>query len=116
MAVMNLSLTEEQRALRDGVTDICKKYPGEYWRALDVNREYPEAFVKELTESGYLGALIPEQYGGAGLGMLVCHNASSAMMFDVVRGRSTEVTAVFELDMNLRELRTHAKSLHFWST
>ena len=69
MAVMNLSLTEEQRALRDGVTDICKKYPGEYWRALDVNREYPEAFVKELTESGYLGALIPEQYGGAGLGI-----------------------------------------------
>jgi alkylation response protein AidB-like acyl-CoA dehydrogenase len=67
MAVVNLSLTEEQRALRDGVTDICKKYPGEYWRALDVNREYPEAFVKELTESGYLGALIPEQYGGAGL-------------------------------------------------
>jgi acyl-CoA dehydrogenase len=69
MTVMNLSLTEEQRALRDGVTDICKKYPGEYWRALDVNREYPEAFVKELTESGYLGALIPEQYGGAGLGI-----------------------------------------------
>jgi len=69
MAVMNLSLTEEQRALRDGVTDICKRYPGEYWRALDVNREYPEAFVKELTESGYLGALIPEQYGGAGLGI-----------------------------------------------
>jgi len=70
MAVMSLSLTEEQRALRDGVTDICKKYPGEYWRALDVNREYPEAFVRELTESGYLGALIPEQYGGAGLGIL----------------------------------------------
>jgi acyl-CoA dehydrogenase len=69
MAVVNLSLTEEQRALRDGVTDICKRYPGEYWRALDVNREYPEAFVKELTESGYLGALIPEQYGGAGLGI-----------------------------------------------
>jgi acyl-CoA dehydrogenase len=69
MALMNLSLTEEQRALREGVTDICKKYPGEYWRALDVNREYPEAFVKELTESGYLGALIPEQYGGAGLGI-----------------------------------------------
>src|SRR5215510_8602698 len=69
MAVMNLTLTDEQRALRDGVADICKRYPGEYWRALDVNREYPEAFVKELTESGYLGALIPEQYGGAGLGI-----------------------------------------------
>ena len=53
--------------------------------------------------------------GGAGLGMMVCHNASSAMWFDVERGRHTEVTAVFELDMNLREFRTQAKSLHFWS-
>jgi hypothetical protein len=47
--------------------------------------------------------------------LTVCHNASSAMFFDVVRGRSTEVTAMFELDMNLREFRTQAKSLHYWS-
>jgi hypothetical protein len=53
-------------------------------------------------------------HGGAGLGMMVCHNASSAMFFDVVAGRYTEVTALFELDMNLREFRTQAKSLHFW--
>ena len=46
---------------------------------------------------------------------MVCHNSSSAMFFDVARGRHTEVTAVFELDMNLRELRTQAKSVHFWS-
>jgi len=69
MAVMNLTLTDEQRALRDGVADICKRYPGEYWRALDVKREYPEAFVDDLTKAGYLAALIPEQYGGAGLGI-----------------------------------------------
>jgi acyl-CoA dehydrogenase len=70
MAVMNLTLTDEQRALRDGVADICKRYPGEYWRALDVKREYPEAFVDDLTRAGYLAALIPEQYGGAGLGIV----------------------------------------------
>jgi acyl-CoA dehydrogenase len=69
MAVMNLTLTDEQRALRDGVADICKRYPGEYWRALDVKREYPEAFVDDLTKAGYLAALIPEPYGGAGLGI-----------------------------------------------
>src|SRR5919201_171012 len=69
MAVMNLTLTDEQRALRDGVADICKRYPGEYWRALDVKREYPEAFVNDLTKAGYLAALIPEPYGGAGLGI-----------------------------------------------
>ena len=70
MAIIPLSLTDEQRALRDGVADICKHYPGEYWRELDAKREYPEAFVTELTKAGYLGALIPEQYGGAGLGIV----------------------------------------------
>src|SRR6266436_1700509 len=67
MAVISLSLTDEQRALRDSVNDICKRYPGEYWRELDAKREYPEAFVNELTKAGYLGCLIPEEYGGAGL-------------------------------------------------
>ena len=53
-------------------------------------------------------------HGGAGLGMMVCHNSSAAMVFDVVRGRMTEVTGVFELDLNLREFRSQAKSLHFF--
>jgi hypothetical protein len=64
---------------------------------------------------GLAGGEMDQSHGGAGLGMMVCHNSSSAMFFDVVRGRSTEVTALFDLDMNLRELRTQAKSLHFWS-
>jgi hypothetical protein len=63
---------------------------------------------------GLAGGELDTSHGGAGLGMLVCHNASTAMFFDVVANRHTEVTAVFELDMNLRELRTQAKSLHFW--
>lgn len=64
---------------------------------------------------GLAGGEMDQSHGGAGLGMMVCHNATTALFFDVVKGRSTEVTAVFELDMNLRELRTQAKSLHFWS-
>jgi len=63
---------------------------------------------------GLAGGEIDASHGGAGLGMMVCHNASTAMFFDVVPGRHTEVTALFELDMNLREFRTQAKSLHFW--
>jgi alkylation response protein AidB-like acyl-CoA dehydrogenase len=55
--------------LREAVRGLCRKYPDEYWRGLDEARAYPEAFVRELTESGYLGCLIPEAYGGAGLGM-----------------------------------------------
>ncbi len=68
-AGMPISLTEEQRALKAGVAEICKRYPGEYWRELDAKREYPETFVTELTRAGYLAALIPQEYGGAGLGI-----------------------------------------------
>ncbi|MBI4013611.1 MAG: acyl-CoA/acyl-ACP dehydrogenase, partial [Candidatus Rokubacteria bacterium] len=67
---MRITLTDEQRALKAGVAEICKKYPAEYWRDLDARREYPEAFVGELTRAGYLAALIPQEYGGAGLGIL----------------------------------------------
>ena len=53
--------------LRQGVREVCAKFPNEYWRDLDAKREYPEGFVRAMTESGYLGALIPEEYGGMGL-------------------------------------------------
>jgi acyl-CoA dehydrogenase len=70
VATMQLRLTDEQRALTAAVTEICGRYPAEYWRDLDGKREYPEAFVTELTRGGYLAALIPQAYGGAGLGIL----------------------------------------------
>ena len=70
MAEIRLSLTEEQQVLKKAVYELCKLYPSEYWRELDEKREYPEAFVQELTKAGYLAALIPEQYGGSGLGIL----------------------------------------------
>jgi len=57
------------RDLRSGVRDLCKAFPDTYWRELDAARAYPDAFVRALTEAGYLGALIPEEYGGAGLGV-----------------------------------------------
>jgi len=53
--------------IRDEVRKLCSHFPGEYWRKLDQERAYPTAFVTALTEAGYLGALIPEEYGGAGL-------------------------------------------------
>jgi acyl-CoA dehydrogenase len=55
--------------LRSGVRALCREYPDTYWRELDAKREYPEAFVKALTAAGYLAALIPEEYGGSGLGV-----------------------------------------------
>jgi acyl-CoA dehydrogenase len=55
--------------LRAGVRDLCKTFPDAYWRELDAARAYPDAFVKALTNAGYLAALIPEEYGGSGLGV-----------------------------------------------
>ena len=63
---------------------------------------------------GLAGGEMDTSHGGAGLGMVVCHNATVAMFFDVESGKKTEVTGVFDLDLNLREFRTRAKSLHFF--
>ncbi|MBI3067340.1 MAG: acyl-CoA/acyl-ACP dehydrogenase, partial [Betaproteobacteria bacterium] len=60
---------ESHPELRQAVRALCEKFPGEYWRKLDEARAYPETFVKALTEAGWLAALIPEEYGGSGLGI-----------------------------------------------
>jgi acyl-CoA dehydrogenase len=55
--------------LRRGVREVCSRFPNEYWRDLDAERRYPEEFVAAMTGAGYLGALIPKEYGGMGLGL-----------------------------------------------
>jgi acyl-CoA dehydrogenase len=60
-------MTHDYTAIREEVAKLCANYPGEYWRAKDRDRAYPTEFVKALGEAGYLAALIPEEYGGAGL-------------------------------------------------
>ena len=71
MADMTFVLTARaESARRPRVYELCKQYPGEYWRDLDSRREYPEAFINELTKAGYLAVLIPEEYGGGGLGIM----------------------------------------------
>ena len=55
--------------IRDSVRRLCAKFPGPYWRALDRERAYPREFVAQLTAQGFLGVLIPETYGGSGLGL-----------------------------------------------
>jgi len=57
----------QQAAIRSAVREICKGFPDAYWRETDRRGEYPEEFVRALTEAGWLAALIPEEYGGAGL-------------------------------------------------
>jgi acyl-CoA dehydrogenase len=61
--------SEHIQAIRDGVRALCTDFDEKYWLALDKERGYPTDFVRALTEAGYLSALIPEQYGGSGLGL-----------------------------------------------
>ncbi|MAA73316.1 MAG: acyl-CoA dehydrogenase [Salinisphaeraceae bacterium] len=56
-------------ALREAMRGLCRRYPDSYWRELDRDGGYPDEFVNAMTESGYLAALIPENYGGSGLGI-----------------------------------------------
>ncbi|HEY7792165.1 MAG TPA: acyl-CoA dehydrogenase family protein [Vicinamibacterales bacterium] len=64
-----MSTRKQHDDLRAAVRELCRQFPDSYWRELDAERAYPEAFVRTLTEAGYLAALIPEEYGGAGLGV-----------------------------------------------
>src|SRR6266516_3723222 len=62
--------TEAHGDLRLAVRELCRRFPASYWRELDQQRAYPEAFVQAMTEAGYLGALIPKEYGGLGMSLV----------------------------------------------
>ena len=62
-----LEFTEEQRLVRSEIRNLCSEFDDEYWRERDRRKEYPMEFVRTLGEHGWLGTVIPEEYGGAGL-------------------------------------------------
>jgi acyl-CoA dehydrogenase len=66
---MDFNLTPEQQQIREEIKRVCKDFPDSYWREIDNKKEYPEAFVRKLSELGWLAALIPEEFGGTGLGI-----------------------------------------------
>ncbi len=61
--------SELQQELKSAVGELCRNFPDTYWRELDAKRAYPEEFVQALTQAGYMATLIPEEFGGAGLGV-----------------------------------------------
>jgi acyl-CoA dehydrogenase len=71
--------TADIAEIRKAVAALCARFPGAYWRALDRERAYPTEFVRALTEGGFLGCLIPEAYGGSGLGLI----AAAAILEEV---------------------------------
>ena len=72
---------QDHSDIRDAVAKLCAGFPGEYWRKLDREMAYPTEFVTALTESGFLSALIPEEYGGAGLPL----SAAAVIMEEIQR-------------------------------
>ena len=64
---VSIPLGEDYPDIRESVRRICQDFPGKYWRDLEAQEAYPSEFVKAMTDAGYLAALIPEEYGGAGL-------------------------------------------------
>ncbi len=66
---MNTIASDRYQDIRDAVRDLCSGFPDEYHRQIDAQRAYPEAFVDALTRAGWLAALIPQEYGGSGLGL-----------------------------------------------
>src|SRR5918999_2021090 len=66
---MDFNPTPEQQQIREEIKRVCRDFPDSYWREVDSKKEYPEAFVRKLSELGWLAALIPEDFGGTGLGI-----------------------------------------------
>ena len=66
---MTVTINEDYQEIREGVRTLCAQFPDEYHRKVDHERSYPEAFVSALTQEGWMSALIPEEYGGSGLGL-----------------------------------------------
>jgi acyl-CoA dehydrogenase len=65
-----IPLADDHNDLREAVRDLCRNFPAEYWREVDEKAAYPDSFVDALTNAGWLSALIPEEYGGSGLGII----------------------------------------------
>jgi alkylation response protein AidB-like acyl-CoA dehydrogenase len=81
VAEVGLHGTESFPEIREAVRKLCAQFPGEYWRALDRERTYPTQFVQALTDAGFLSVLIPEVYGGSGLGLA----AATAVLEEIHR-------------------------------
>ncbi|MBP9231104.1 MAG: acyl-CoA/acyl-ACP dehydrogenase, partial [Phenylobacterium sp.] len=78
---MGATAGESFPEIREAVRRLCAQFPGTYWRALDRDRIYPTEFVQALTQAGFLSVLIPEAYGGSGLGLA----AATAVLEEIHR-------------------------------
>jgi len=86
---VDFSASEEHRSIRSAIRELCADFPDAYWRALDKNHAYPDEFVRALTEGGWLGCLIPPEYGGSGVGI----TEASIILEEINRSGGNSATA-----------------------
>ncbi|CAB3932044.1 acyl-CoA dehydrogenase family protein [Achromobacter insolitus] len=93
---MDFEFTPEQLALRDAVSRICERYPDEYWLERDREGGFPEPLHADLARDGWLGIAMPEEYGGAGLGM-----TEAALMMQTIAASGAGFTGASAVHMNI---------------
>lgn len=105
---MNFALTDDQLAIRVAVEDICKKFDDEYWTHKDKVGGFPMDFYSAMAREGWLGIAMPEEYGGAGLGI-----SEACLMMETVSGSGAGLTGASSIHMNvfgLHPVVTHANA------
>ncbi|MBY6308317.1 acyl-CoA dehydrogenase family protein [Alcaligenes faecalis] len=93
---MNIELSEDQRALVQAIESVCQQFDDEYWLARDQDGVYPHDFHKALADGGWLGIAMPEQYGGAGLGMM-----DAALMMHTISRTGAGFSGASAVHMNI---------------
>lgn len=93
---MNIELSEDQRALVQAIESVCQQFDDEYWLARDQDSIYPHDFHKALADGGWLGIAMPEQYGGAGLGMM-----EAALMMHTISRTGAGFSGASAVHMNI---------------
>jgi acyl-CoA dehydrogenase len=93
---IGLELTEAQSAIKDAIEKICSKYDDHYWLKVDDSGKFPEAFVADIAAGGWLGVAMPEQYGGAGLGL-----TEAALMMQTVAQSGAGFSGASAIHLNI---------------
>ena len=93
---MDFSLTEEQQRIREAVGKLCARFPDEYWLARDREGNFPGQFHQAMAADGWLGIAMPEEFGGAGLGI-----AEAAVMMQAVAESGAGFSGASAVHMNI---------------
>jgi acyl-CoA dehydrogenase len=108
---MQTTHSDQYQDIRDAIRDLCKQFPDEYFRKIDEARTYPEEFVNALTQAGWMAALIPQEYGGSGLGL----TEASVIMEEINRSGGNSGAChgqLYNMGTLLRHGSTEQKNLY----